>query len=158
MERKRREFEMRLIVFVFMLAFLQLASNVAAQVSDGGNYSQTSRAAWFDYTNDLNYSSQVLNEYANKNLSESEAIQSIMSTYSLAGRTEANMAKIEPPTKFSKYNNYTYDAVEYFRMYLWNLAKLLETRYPEYGIEARTDFNKSMEYRQKAIDESVLVL
>jgi len=149
---------MRMIVLIFMLAFLQLGSNVVAQVSDGDGYAQISRAAWFDYTNDLNYSSQVLDEYANNNISESEAIQSIMSVYVLVGRTESNIAKVEPPTKFSNYHNYTFNAVENFRLYLWNLAKFMETRYPEYGIEARTYLNQSLEYRQKAIDESVLVL
>jgi hypothetical protein len=149
---------MRMIVFVFVLAFLQLGTNVIAQVSDGNDYSRISLAALFDYTNDLNYSSQVLDEYVNKNISESEAIQSIMAVYLLAGRTESNIAKVEPPTKYSNFHNYTFNAVVNFRLYLWNLAKYMETRYPEYGVEAQTYLNQSLEYRQKAIDESVLIL
>jgi hypothetical protein len=147
-----------MIVFVFVLAFLQLGTNVIAQVSDGNDYSRISLAALFDYTNDLNYSSQVLDEYVNKNISESEAIQSIMAVYLLAGRTESNIAKVEPPTKYSNFHNYTFNAVVNFRLYLWNLAKYMETRYPEYGVEAQTYLNQSLEYRQKAIDESVLIL
>ncbi|MHB8120483.1 MAG: hypothetical protein ACYDHX_17500 [Methanothrix sp.] len=149
---------MRLIVFVFMLAILQLGLNVSAQVSEADDYPQISRAAWFDYTNDLNYSSKVLDEYANNNISESEAIQSLMSVYLLVGRTEANIAKIEPPEKYEKYHNYTFNAVENFRIYLWNLAKFMETRYTEYGLEAQSYLNQSLEYRQKAMDELVLIL
>ena len=146
-----------MIIFVFMLAFLQLGLNAAAQVTEG-NYSQISRAAWFDYANDLDYSSQVLNEYANKNLSQSEAIQSIMAIYSLAGRTESNLARAVPPKKYVKYQNYTFNAVENFRLYLWNLGKFVETSYASYGITAQTCLNQSLDYRQKADDESVLIL
>jgi hypothetical protein len=99
-----------------------------------------------------------VDKYASNNISESEAIQSLMSIYVLAGRTESNIAKIEPPAKYKNFHNYTFNAEENFRIYLWNLAKFIETRYTEYGLEAQTALNLSLDYRQKAIDESVLVL
>ncbi|MDM7912691.1 MAG: hypothetical protein QUS09_06305, partial [Methanotrichaceae archaeon] len=121
-------------------------------------YSQISSAAWFDYNNDLSYSSQVLDDYVNKNISDSEALQSLMAVYLMAGRSEANILSVEPPAEYKNYHNYTYSAVEYFRLYLWNLAKFIETKYAPYGNEAQNYFNLSLEYRQKALDESVLVI
>ena len=147
---------MRIIVLASLLAFLLLGMNAIAQES--ANYSQESLAALFDYTNDLNYSSQILDGYVNKSISNSEAIQSVMAIYTMAGRTESNMARVEPPAKYAEFHNYTLNAVEYFRLYLWNLAKFLETKYPVYGVEAQSYLNKSLDYRQKAIDESLLVL
>lgn len=147
---------MRIIVLASLLAFLLLGANAVAQES--ANYSQESLAALFDYTNDLNYSSQILDGYVNKSISDSEAIQSIMAVYMMAGRTESNIARVEPPAKYANFHSYTLNAVEYFRLYLWNLAKFLETKYPEYGVEAQSYLNQSLDYRQKAIDESMLVL
>jgi hypothetical protein len=145
-----------MIVLGSLLAFLLLGTNAVAQ--ETANYSQESLAALFDYTNDLNYSSQILEEYVNKNISDSEAIQSLMAIYMMAGRTEANIARVEPPAKYADFHSYTLNAVEYFRLYLWNLAKFLETKYPDYGVEAQKYLNQSLDYRQKAIDESILVL
>jgi len=149
---------MRTIVLAALFVFSVLGTNAVAQVSGGGNYSQESTAALFDYTNDLNYSSQVLNEYVNESISDSEAIQSIMAVYMLAGRTESNIARVEPPAKYANFHNYTLNAVVNFRLYLWNLAKFIETKHIQYGVEAQTYLNASSDYRQKALDESVLVL
>lgn len=147
---------MRLILIVLLVLLSMMNSSASAQ--EGKNYSQISSAAWFDYNNDLSYSSQVLDDYVNKNISDSEALQSLMAVYLMAGRSEANILSVEPPVEYKNYHNYTYSAVEYFRLYLWNLAKFIETKYTPYGNEAQNYFNLSLEYRQKALDESVLVI
>lgn len=142
---------MAVSLLIFILSLVVLAEEEV-------NYSQVVTAAWFDYGSDLNYSSRILEDYVNKNISDAEAIQSLMAVYVMAGRTAANLANLEPPAEFSDFHNYTFRAVEYFRLYLWNLAKFIETRYTVYGQDAMSNFNTSLEYREKALEESVLLL
>lgn len=145
-------------VVVVAVSVLMLTLSSAALAQNEVNYSQVVTAAWFDYGSDLNYSSRILEDYVNNNISDAEAIQSIMAVYVMAGRTAANLANLEPPAEFGDFHNYTFSAVEYFRLYLWNLAKFIETRYTVYGQEAMSSLNTSLEYREKALEESVLLL
>lgn len=142
-------------VAVSLLIFT-LSSAVLAQ--EEIDYGRIATAAWFDYGSDLNYSSRILEDYVNNNISDAEAIQSLMAVYVMAGRTAANLANLEPPAEFSNFHNYTFRSVEHFRLYLWNLAKFIETKYTVYGQDAMSNFNTSLEYREKALEESVLLL
>lgn len=156
---KRGEIKMRSIdVTVVAAALLVSALSSAALAQEEVDYARIATAAWFDYGSDLNYSSRILEDYVNKNISDAEAIQSLMAVYVMAGRTAANLANLEPPAEFSNFHNYTFSAVENFRLYLWNLAKFIETRYTVYGQDAMNYFNRSLEYREKALEESVLLL
>ncbi len=148
---------MRMIhVVAVSLLISALSSTVLAQQEV--DYDRIITAAWFDYSNDLNYSSRILEEYVNNNISDAEAIQSFMATYVMAGRTAANIAMVEPPDMYRNYHNYTFSAVENFRLYLWNLAKFIETKYIVYGQDAMNYFNASQEAREKALEESVLLM
>lgn len=148
---------MRMINNIVAISLLIFTLSSVAMAQGEGNYSQITNAAWFDYSNDLNYSSRILDDYAHNNISDAEAIQSLMAVYTLAGRTASNIGSIEPPAEYTTYHSLTFNAIENFRLYLWNLSKFIETKYVVYGQDAMNYFNQSQEYRERALEESVII-
>ena len=121
---------------------------------DDSIYQDLMDVVWIQYMEDLNYSSYVLDEFVNKNISGMEAMASTTSLFTLTSQTVDLLDKIKPPSKFMQYHNTTLDAMINLEGYLWNMAKFYESNRRVYAIQAHENFNESMSSYETALDIS----
>lgn len=156
-------------ILIFALVFLLSISICLAQSAGVAEEKLTVKQAEPEYGNltlllwaqlgeDLNYSSWVLDQYVRKNITTTEALQSMTSVYTLTSRTQINFYQLQPPENYQQYHNYSINAIDNFRLYVWYISKFLETGNSNYALIARDKFNLSNEYTDKANEERVLNL
>jgi hypothetical protein len=101
------------------------------------------------FNDDLNQSSFILDEYIRKNISRRDAMVASTSLYVLTSHSLDSINQTQPSKKYATYFNFTIQALENLKDYLWNMGKFYETSKTEYAITARINFNDSMYYYEK---------
>jgi hypothetical protein len=152
-------------VFALILVALMQVNSVSALAEKAAentainetDYVSLSNKVWSLYNEDLAYSSNVLNEFTKKNISNKEALGSTLEVFLLNSQTTGLINQIEPPEKYSTYHNNTVSAMAAFQNYLLNLAKFYETGNIGYAQAAKDLFNESLEYHDKAIEASIFM-
>jgi hypothetical protein len=117
--------------------------------SPNATYEERMNLALARYSEDLNYSRKILDEYVKKNLTDDEAFVATVSIFTLASQTLDEVEGIKPPERYAAYHNYSLQALANLKGYLWNLAKFCETGEVDYVAEAREHFNLSLSYYEK---------
>lgn len=144
-------------IAICCVAGISLAADNAEQNNDASNnvsiYMSLSNAAWSGYSEDLAYSSKVLDEYVKGNISQKEAMVAMTSLFTITSQPAESINKVSPPVEFEKYHSYTMGTFEYFKAYLWCLAKFYETDNVNYAIQASEYFNKSVSSQKAAKEE-----
>lgn len=109
------------------------------------------------YSEDLGYSSDILDEFVKGNITNREALVATISISTLTSQTKSAFDQIEPPEEYVMYHFYMQTALEYLNEYFWNMAKFYETESNQYAIRARETFNLSIFYYEKSIEEHASV-
>ena len=121
---------------------------------NGSIYLDLMELVWIQYMEDLNYSSYILDEFVKKKINGREAMTSTMTLFTLTSQTVDMLDKIEPPSTFMQYHNYTLEALINLEGYLWNMAKFYETNRRVYAMQAHDNFNESMNYYEMGLNIS----
>ncbi len=112
---------------------------------------------WNNFIENLNYSSDVLNETINGNTTFGEAMNSFTSLFVLNSQALADLEKVKPDEKYADFQNYTINAMTYFNGYLENMAKFFETKDGNYVLAARNLFNESQASYAEAKKEAEFI-
>lgn len=112
-------------------------------------YNELLKRAWIQFSEDLNQSSHILDEFVKKNITNDDAIEATAAIYILASHTKEVVENYPSPKKYSSYQNDTISGLETLREYLWNMAKFYETDRIYYAIQARESFNRSLYYYEQ---------
>ena len=109
---------------------------------------------WNNFVENFDQQSKINNDTARGNISYDEALVRSVSLLVLSTQALADGEKIVPGKKYSDFHDYTLNAMRYFNVYLYNIAKLFETRQGLYARSARDAFNSSLDYYTKGKDEA----
>jgi len=101
------------------------------------------------FSEDLNQSSYILDEFVRKNISGRDAMIATSSLFVMTSHTMEKVENSAPSEKYLIYQNNTLQGLKALREYLWNMAKFYETNKISYAIQARDNFNKSLYYYAK---------
>ena len=107
------------------------------------------RKIWNSFVENFDYQLEILNITAQGNASNESMRNAMIATTALLVLNSQGLAEAEsitPSEKFRDFHNYTVSSMKYFNIYLYNMAKLFETRKGKYSIAATDAFNYSMEY------------
>jgi len=104
---------------------------------------------WNQYSEDIKYLNDVLNDYVTKNITSREALQSTTSLYILTSDTLNTVAQLKPTAEEAKDHSNALNAVAYLKFSVWNLAKYFETNNTLYSQMAREDYNVSAGFYAK---------
>ena len=126
---------------------------VTAQGENGSHYVELIRLVDDQYLEEIGYSSDVLDEFVKSNITNREAMVATVSIFTLTSQTMSAFEQIEPPEEYVKYHFYMREALKYLKIYTWNMAKFYETGSNSYAIQAKEDFNLSIFYYEKGIEE-----
>jgi hypothetical protein len=103
-------------------------------------YKDLLQRALGQFNDDLNQSSLILDEFIRKNISRRDAMVASTSLYVLTSHSLDSINQTQPPKKYATYFNFTIQALENLRDYLWNMVKFYETSKTDYAITARINF------------------
>lgn len=111
-------------------------------------------ANWNSFVENFLYQGQINNDTARKNITYDEAMARSTALLVLNTQALAEGERIVPGEKYSDFHDYTINAMKYFNSYLYNMAKLFETRDGAYARSARNALNVSMDYYTKGRNEA----
>lgn len=107
------------------------------------------RTIWNSFVENLDYQGELLNSTAQGNASN-ETIRDVMVATTallvLNSHALAEAESITPDEKYKDFHSYTVNSMKYFNIYLYNMAKLFETRKSKYSTTGRDALNTSLEY------------
>ena len=126
------------------------ANNAANDTSER----QLLLANWNSFVENFLYQGQINNDTARKNITYDEAMTRSTALLVLNSQALADGEKIVPGEEYSDFHDYTLNAMRYFNVYLYNMAKLFETREGAYARSARNALNVSMDYYTKGRNEA----
>jgi hypothetical protein len=109
---------------------------------------------WNNFVENFDQQSKINNDTARGNISYGEAMILSTSLLVLNSQALAEGERIVPGEKYSDFHEYTLSAMRYFNVYLYNIAKLFETRQGIYARSARDAFNASLDSYTKGKDEA----
>lgn len=109
---------------------------------------------WNNFVENFDQQSKINNDTARGNITYNEAMILSTSLLVLNSQALAEGEKIVPGEKYSDFHTYTLNAMRYFNVYLYNIAKLFETRQGIYARAARDAFNNSLDSYTKGKDEA----
>jgi len=108
------------------------------------------RRIWNSFVENFDYQFEILNATKQSNATnESLRRDSMVATTALLVLNSQGLAEAEsitPSEEYRDFHNYTISSMKYFNIYLYNMAKLFETRKPKYSTSAMDALNYSMEY------------
>jgi len=107
------------------------------------------RKIWNSFVENFDYQWEILNSTARGNASNESIRDAMIATTALLVLNSQGLAEAEsitPSEKFRDFHNYTVNSMKYFNIYLYNMAKLFETRKAKYSTAAGDAFNYSVEY------------
>jgi len=136
------------------------ASNLILKTMQAGNESdetlerQLVLANWNSFVENFLYQGQINNDTARKNITYDEAMTRSAALLVLNTQALADGEKIVSGEKYSDFHDYTLNAMRHFNVYLYNMAKLFETREGAYARSARDALNVSMDYYTKGRNEA----
>jgi|GEM_PF-1736555 len=125
---------------------------------DEAAYVNSSDLAWRQYSEDLIASSEILNDFVQKNITKRQAMTETMGIYLLTFQAVSQLNKLKPPERYISYHNYTILSMTGLQWYLWNMAKFYETGNSGYALEARNNFNSTKSWRDRALEERDMFL
>jgi hypothetical protein len=111
-------------------------------------------ANWNNFVENFLYQGQINNDTARKNITYDEAMTRSTALLVLNSQALVDGEKIVPGEEYSDFHDYTLNAMRYFNVYLYNMAKLFETRDGVYARSARNALNVSMDYYTKGRNEA----
>jgi hypothetical protein len=106
--------------------------------------------AWTQYSEDISFLNDVLNDYVTKNITRGEALQSATSLYILTSDTLNTVAQLNPSEENAEGHSNVLNALTYLKFSAWNLAKYFETNNSMYSSMARKDYNISAGFYEKS--------
>ena len=109
---------------------------------------------WNNFVENFDQQSQINNDTARGNISFGQAMILSTSLLVLNSQALAEGERIVPGEKYSDFHEYTLSAMRYFNVYLYNIAKLFETRQGIYARSAKDAFNASLDNYTKGKDEA----
>jgi len=109
---------------------------------------------WNNFVENFDQQSKINNDTARGNISYGQAMILSTSLLVLNSQALAEGERIVPGEKYSDFHQYTLSAMRYFNAYLYNIAKLFETRQGVYARNARDAFNASLDNYTKGKDEA----
>lgn len=109
---------------------------------------------WNNFVENFDQQSKINNDTARGNITYNEAMILSTSLLVLNSQALAEGERIIPGEKYSDFHKYTLDSMRYFNVYLYNIAKLFETRQGIYARNARDAFNASLDSYTKGKDEA----
>lgn len=107
------------------------------------------RRIWNSYVENIDYQGDVLNRVNQQNASNEsfrDAMVAFTALFILNTQGLSNAESITPDEEYRDFYNYTINSMKYFNVYLYNMAKLFETRNVRYSTVGREAFNISVEY------------
>jgi hypothetical protein len=147
-----------IIYLIIMATGLSIGAIALTDAQNQADYLQASDLAWNQYSEDLISSSEVLNDFVNKNITRREAMSATTAIYMLTFQATNNLNSVKPTEEYVNYHNYTVNTLTNLQWYLWYMAKFYETNNSGYAIRARENFNYTKMWREKAIEEKLLYL
>jgi len=132
-----------------LLRTMQVVAD-ANETSDG----QSEMLIWNGFVENFDYEGEILNKTLQGNMTSEEAMTATAALLTLNsfGLTEAE--KVKPSESYADFYNYSINAMKYFNVYLYNMAKIFETGDARYTQEARDAFNITMDYYTQGKDEA----
>lgn len=128
-----------------VLKIMQIVSDETNESEEAG----VERRIWNSFVENLDYQGELLNSTAQGNASN-ETIRDVMLATTallvLNSQALAEAESITPDQKYEEFHGYTINAMKYFNIYLYNMAKLFETRKSKYSNTGREALNLSLEY------------
>lgn len=122
------------------------------QVQEGTETAEevAERRIWNSFVENFDYQFEILNATKQSNgTNASLRRDSMVATTALLVLNSQGLAEAEsitPSEELKDFHNYTVTSMKYFNIYLYNMAKLFETRKPKYSTSAMDALNYSMEY------------
>ena len=107
------------------------------------------RRIWNSFVENFDYQWDILNSTAQGNGSNESIRDAMVATTALLILNSQGLAEAEsitPSEEFRDFHNYTINSMKYFNIYLYNMAKLFETRKAKYSDAGRDALNYSVEY------------
>ena len=86
-----------------------------------------------------------------------EAMVATTALLVLNSQSVADAQSITPDEKYTDFLSSTINAMKYFNIYLYNMAKLFETRDGRYSAVGREAFNRSMQYYEAGKSEAEFI-
>ena len=107
------------------------------------------RRIWNSFVENFDYQWEILNSTAQGNGSNESIRDAMVATTALLVLNSQGLAEAEsitPSEEFRDFHNYTVTSMKYFNIYLYNMAKLFETRKARYSNTGREALNYSVQY------------
>jgi hypothetical protein len=152
-----------MIVLALLIAAFSLPSCLG-QTNDGGavdaqTYINLSNTALAYYSQDLNYSSMIVDEFTKGTISGRDAMTATTTLYVLSLKTYVDLASISRPSgeAFDTYSNDLGQTFGNYQMYLWLLMKYFETGDRSFATAAASKINDSYSYFQKALEDQAAI-
>lgn len=123
-----------------------LSTMQAGTQADEAQEGKAEMRIWNTYVENFDYQGEILNGTLQGNASYREAMIATTALFVLNSQDLAGAEMVTPGEKYKDFHNYTINAMRYFNVYLYNMAKLFETRDASYSAIGRDAFNQSMEY------------
>jgi len=121
------------------------------QVQDAEETEQgaTEMRIWNSFVENFDYQWEILNSTAQGNGSNESIRDAMIATTALLVLNSQGLAEAEsitPAEEYRDFHNYTINSMKYFNIYLYNMAKLFETRKARYSTVGTEALNQSLEY------------
>ena len=107
---------------------------------------QSEMRIWNSFVENFDYQGNILNGTLQGNMTYGEAMVATTALFVLNSQSVADAQRMIPDDKYADFHNATVNAMIYFNVYLYNMAKLFETRDGRYSAIGREAFNRSMDY------------
>ncbi len=107
---------------------------------------QAEKRIWNTFIENFDYQGEIFNSTLHSNASYGDAMIATTALFVLNSQGLADAESITPGEKYEDFHNYTINAMKYFNVYLYNMAKLFETRNARYSVVGREAFNRSVDY------------
>ncbi len=126
----------------------------AGQQTNETRAGQTILRDWNDFVENLNYSSDILNESVHGSLPYRDAMVLTSTLLVLNSNAMAELQGVNPGEEYADFHSATLNAMAYFNTYLFNMAKFYETEDGKYVSVARENFNMSQAYYTRGKSEA----
>ena len=118
---------------------------------------QSEMRVWNSFVENFDYEGVILNGTLQGNATYEYAMIATTALLVLNSQALADSERMIPGDKYKDFHNYTINAMKYFNVYLYNMAKLFETRDGRYSAMGRDAFNQSMDYYAKGKSEAEFI-
>lgn len=159
------------IVALFVIAAMSVVNGAAIsdepvlmtmQSANGNEINDTqagqlANKSWNTFVENYDYQSEILNQTLNGNITSNEAMVSITALFVLNSQALDEAKRMNLGEKYATFHNYTINSMTYYNVYLYNMAKLFETKNGKYSRIARDAFNLSKEYYEMGKEEAEFI-